>query len=120
MKRLCALILALCFLVGFIFSAALASIDSPPVHIQYALYDGFSLEGRVETGEGLYFARTTFFLRNNQYFILIVPISREGLFLADIACDCVSAVVWIVDSPCALVPGQGIFYAGEEVTLLPP
>ena len=122
MKKIYALMLAFYLFVCPIWNSGSMENEGLPIYIyiQYAVYDGFSLEGRAEIGEGTYFARATFFLPNDQCFVLIIPISREGLFLADIACNCVSAVVWIVDSPCALVSSQGVFYAGKEVALLPP
>ncbi len=120
MKKLCALFLALYLLVGSACNLCFTESEEPSVYIQYVIYDGFSLEGRADLVDDVFFARISFVLRCGGGFVAIVPISREGLFQLDIACDCVYAAVDIVDSPCALVPGRGIVYASTEVELLPP
>jgi hypothetical protein len=88
------------------------------IHIKYAMYDGLELFGDVEIPDGDFYIRATFFLPGDQYFVLIVPISREGLFQAYIAVCCESATIAVVDRPSAIVPGCGIWYLSAPVTMI--
>ena len=87
-------------------------------HIAYAMYDGIELFGEVEIPDGTYFIRAAFFLPSYEFFVLIIPISREGLFQLRIAVNCESIVIGIADSPSALVPGQGTIYKTAAVSII--
>jgi len=118
MKKLLSLLL-----VGVILCAVPITADteddiSQYFHIAYALYDGYELFGEVEIPDGVFFIRATFFLPCSQFFVVIVPISREGLFELEIAVVCEFAAIVIVDSPAAIVPGNGIYYESAQVTLI--
>ena len=118
MKKLLALLL-----VGAILSAVPILADteddiSQYFHIAYAMYDGIELFGEVEIPDGTYFIRATFLLPSYEFFVLIIPISREGLFALRIAVRCEQIVIGIVDRPSALVPGEGTIYETAAVTLI--
>ena len=117
MKKLMALLLIVVILCSAPVVAGTEDATSQIFHIAYAAYDGFELFGKVEIPDGVFFIRATFFLPCNQFFVVIVPISREGLFELEIAVVCEYAAVVIVDSPAAVVPGNGVYYESAPVTL---
>ena len=117
MKKLLVLLLIGAILCSAPFAAGTEDDTSQFFHIAYAAYDGYELFGEVETPDGVFFVRATFFLPCNQFFVVIVPISREGLFELEIAVVCEYAAVVIVDSPAAIVPGNGVCYESAPVTL---
>lgn len=88
------------------------------VYIKYAMYDGLELFGDVEIPDGVFFVRASFFLARDEAVILIIPISREGLFQIDITGNFNYIAVGIVDSPCAIVPGCGTVYKTASVTFI--
>ena len=87
------------------------------IHIAYAYYYRNELFGWAEMIDGVYFARVTFFLSNSAWFVLIIPVDKDGSFSLDIAVNCESIVIAIVDSPMALDPTQGIFYDAKTVEI---
>lgn len=116
MKKLLALALVaalVCLVTGIS-----AEENEQSFHVEYAMYDGIELFGSVEIPDGTYFIRAAFFLRDGTFFVVIVPISREGLFQLPIAVNCACAVISIVDSPSAIIPGQGTIYKTEAVKLI--
>ena len=117
MKKLMALLLIGAILCSVPVVAGTEDDTSQFFHIAYAAYDGSELFGEVEIPDGVFFIRATFFLPCNQFFVVIVPISREGLFELEIAVVCEYAAVVIVDSPAAIVPGNGVYYESAPVTL---
>lgn len=120
MKKLLALLLvgAIICTVPIVANTEDAEDISQFFHVAYAFYDGLELFGEVEIPDGIYFVRASFFLPGNQFFVVIVPISREGLFELEIAIVCEYAAVVIVDSPAAIVPENGIYYESAPVTLI--
>ncbi len=118
MKKLIALLL-----VGAIlFSVPLVANTEDDIaqyfHVAYAMYDGIELFGEVEIPDGVFFIRASFFLPGNQFFVLIIPISREGLFQQHIAVNCEYIAIGIVDSPAAIVPGQGAVFKTAAVSFI--
>ena len=118
MKKLLPLLLVLVILCAVPISAGTEEDPSQYFHIAYAMYDGYELFGEVEIPDGTYFIRATFFLPCSHFFVVIIPISREGLFQLDISVNCEFVAVVIVDSPAALVPGNGTFYEAAPVQLI--
>ena len=120
MKRIIAVLIA-GIMLCIIPCAAVTNGDediSQYVHIKYAMYDGAELFGDVEIPDGVFFVRASFFLAKDEAVILIIPISREGLFQIDIAGNFVYIAIGIVDSPCAIVPGCGTVYKTAVVSMI--
>lgn len=117
MKKLLAFLLVILFLCTLP-GAGVAEEISQSVHIVYAGYDGMELFGQVEIPDGVFFVRASFFLPNDLFFVIVFPISREGLFQLYIAVPCTNIAISIVDSPCALIPDHGTFYDAAPVTLI--
>lgn len=117
MKKLFALILAVIIL--FSIPCIVNSEDiAQYVHIAYAGYDGAELFGEVEIPDGQFFIRATFFLPGNTFFVVIFPISREGLFELDIYVDCEHIAIQVVDTASAYVPLTYTAYAAASVTFI--
>ena len=118
MKKLLSILL-----VGVILCAVPISADteddiSQYFHIAYAMYDGYELFGEVETPDGTYFIRATFVPPSHEFFVLIIPISREGLFQLYISVRCEYIAIGIVDCPSAICPGQGAVFKTAVVSFI--
>ena len=120
MKKLLALLLIGAILCTFPVAANTEDAEdiSQFFHIAYAMYDGYELFGEVEIPDGVYFIRASFFLPENQFFVLIIPISREGLFQQHIAVNCQYIAIGIVDSPAAMIPGKGTVFKTAAVSFI--
>ena len=120
MKKLLALLLIGAILCAFPIAANTEDAEdvSQFFHIAYAMYDGYELFGEVEIPDGTWFVRASFFLPGNQFFVLIIPISREGLFQLHIAVNCEHIAIGIVDSPAAMVPGKGAVFKTAIVSFI--
>ena len=118
MKKLLALFLAVIMLCSVHTSTGAEEDISQYVHIAYAGYDGVELFGEVEIPDGQFFIRATFFLPGNFFFVIIFPISREGLFQLYIDVDCEFITIQVVDSPMALLPMHGTVYASAPVSFI--
>ena len=118
MKKLFALFLAVIMLCSVHTSTGAEEDISQYVHIAYAGYDGAELFGEVEIPDGQFFIRATFFMPGNTFFVVIFPISREGLFQLDIYVDCEHIAVQVVDTAAAFVPLTYTPYAAAAVTYI--
>ena len=118
MKKLLSLLLvgAILFAVPVAVNTEETEDISQYFHIAYVLYDGYELFGGVEIPDGTWFVRASFFLPGNQFFVLIIPISREGLFQQHISVNCEHIAIEIVDSPAAIVPGHGTVFKTAVVS----
>ncbi len=101
----------------FITNAEETQIEEAPL-IHYVIVDENGFNGHIFTDKAGYYIRSTLFIGDSFYLIIIVPVNENGVWELLTEGNIKHATFQVVDRPDAFIPGEYIVYDSIAINLI--